>query len=117
MSAGIPVRADTSVPLVDLVAQQADVNAEVMEGLAEVFSKAAFIGGPAVAQFEAEYAEFLGARHCVGVANGTDALELALRASGVAAGDEVILPANTFIATAEAASRIGAVPVPVGRRP
>ncbi|GAA2135360.1 DegT/DnrJ/EryC1/StrS family aminotransferase [Arthrobacter humicola] len=113
MSAGIPVRADTSVPLVDLVAQQADVNAEVMEGLAEVFSKAAFIGGPAVAQFEAAYAEFLGARHCVGVANGTDALELALRASGVAAGDEVILPANTFIATAEAASRIGAVPVPV----
>jgi dTDP-4-amino-4,6-dideoxygalactose transaminase len=113
MSAGIPVWADTSVPLVDLVAQQADVNEEVMEGLAEVFSKAAFIGGPAVAQFEAAYAEFLGARHCVGVANGTDALELALRAAGVAAGDEVILPANTFIATAEAASRIGAVAVPV----
>jgi dTDP-4-amino-4,6-dideoxygalactose transaminase len=113
MSAGIPVRADASVPLVDLVAQQADVNAEVMEGLTEVFRNAAFIGGPAVAEFEAAYAEFLGARHCVGVANGTDALELALRASGVGAGDEVILPANTFIATAEAASRIGAIPVPV----
>ncbi len=113
MSARIPVQADASVPLVDLVAQQADVNAEVMEGLTEVFRNAAFIGGPAVAGFEAAYAEFLGARHCVGVANGTDALELALRASGVAAGDEVILPANTFIATAEAASRIGAVPVPV----
>ena len=95
------------------MAQQADVNAEVMEGLAEVFRKAAFVGGPAVAEFEAAYAAFLGARHCVGVANGTDALELALRASGVGPGDEVILPANTFIATAEAASRIGAVPVPV----
>jgi dTDP-4-amino-4,6-dideoxygalactose transaminase len=113
MSAGLPVRTDAAVPLVDLVAQQADVHAEVMDGLAEVFSQAAFIGGPAVTEFEAAYARFLGARHCVGVANGTDALELALRAAGVAAGDEVILPANTFIATAEAASRIGAVPVPV----
>jgi dTDP-4-amino-4,6-dideoxygalactose transaminase len=99
--------------LVDLVAQQADVNAEVMAGLAEIFRQAAFVGGPAVAEFETAYAGFLGARHCVGVANGTDALELALRAAGVEAGDEVILPANTFIATAEAASRIGAVPVPV----
>lgn len=113
MNAGFPVRADAAVPLVDLVAQQADVNAEVMEGLTEVFRHAAFIGGPAVAEFEAAYAHFLGARHCVGVANGTDALELALRASGIGAGDEVIMPANTFIATAEAASRIGAVPVPV----
>ena len=99
MNIRIPVRADSSVPLVDLVAQQADVNAEVMEGLAEVFRKAAFVGGPAVAEFEAAYAEFLGARHCVGVANGTDALELALPASGVGPGDEGILPANTFIAT------------------
>lgn len=111
MSAGMPVRTDAAVPLVDLVAQQADVNAEVMAALAEVFRQAAFIGGPAVAEFETAYAQFLGAGHCVGVANGTDALELALRAAGVEAGDEVILPANTFIATAEAASRIGAVPV------
>ena len=58
-----------------------------------------------------EYAEFVGVDHCVGVANGTDALELALRAAGVGPGDEVIIPANTFIATAEAVSRIGAVPV------
>ena len=70
----------------------------------------AFIGGPAVAEFEQEYAAFLGVGHCVGVANGTDALELALRAAA-SAGGEVILPANTFIATAEAVSRIGAVPV------
>jgi dTDP-4-amino-4,6-dideoxygalactose transaminase len=113
MNPGRPLRAETAIPLVDLVAQQAEVNAEVMEELTEVFRNAAFIGGRPVAKFETAYAEFLGARHCVGVANGTDALELALRAAGVGAGDEVILPANTFIATAEAASRIGAVPVPV----
>ena len=113
MSAGMEVRADTAVPLVDLAAQQRDVHEEVMAELAEVFSSASFIGGAPVDQFEAAYAAFLGARHCVGVANGTDAVELALRASGVGPGDEVILPVNTFIATAEAASRIGAVPVPV----
>ncbi|HSU47042.1 MAG TPA: DegT/DnrJ/EryC1/StrS family aminotransferase [Arthrobacter sp.] len=101
------------VPLVDLAAQQAEVHEEVMAELGTVLSSASFIGGPAVASFEAAYASFVGARHCVGVANGTDALELALRAGGVSAGGEVILPANTFIATAEAVSRIGAVPVPV----
>jgi dTDP-4-amino-4,6-dideoxygalactose transaminase len=101
------------VPLVDLAAQQADVHEEVMAELASVLASASFIGGPAVADFETAYASFVGARHCVGVANGTDALELALRAGGVRPGGEVILPANTFIATAEAVSRIGAVPVPV----
>lgn len=113
MSAGMEVRADASVPLVDLAAQQRDVHEEVMAGLNQVFSQATFIGGPVVAEFEEAYADFLKARYCVGVANGTDALELALRASGVEPGGEVIIPANTFIATAEAASRIGAVPVPV----
>jgi dTDP-4-amino-4,6-dideoxygalactose transaminase len=113
MSAGMEIRADAFVPLVDLAAQQADVHDEVMAELADVFTSASFIGGPVVARFEAAYAAFLGANHCVGVANGTDALELALRGAGVGPGDEVILPANTFIATAEAASRIGAVPVPV----
>ncbi|WP_426226767.1 DegT/DnrJ/EryC1/StrS family aminotransferase [Pseudarthrobacter sp. DSP2-3-2b1] len=113
MSAGMEVRAEALVPLVDLAAQQRDVHEEVMAGLTDVFTHASFIGGPAVAEFEAAYARFLGAGHCVGVANGTDALELALRASGVGPGSEVIIPANTFIATAEAVSRIGAVPVPV----
>nr|WP_237739533.1 DegT/DnrJ/EryC1/StrS family aminotransferase [Arthrobacter sp. TB 26] len=102
-----------SVPFVDLGAQQDEIADEVEIGLKEVFAQASFIGGPAVAEFEQAYARFLGAGHCVGVANGTDALELALRASGVRAGGEVILPANTFIATAEAVSRIGALPVPV----
>ena len=70
-----------------------------------------------MAEFEQAYARFLGAGNCVGVANGTDALELALRASGVTAGAEVILPANTFIATAEAVSRIGARAGARRRRP
>ncbi|MDQ0799163.1 DegT/DnrJ/EryC1/StrS family aminotransferase [Arthrobacter sp. SLBN-112] len=110
MNSDVDVQA---VPLVDLAAQQAEIHDEVMAELDTVLSSASFIGGPAVASFEAAYASFLGARHCAGVANGTDALELALRAGGVRPGGEVILPANTFIATAEAVSRIGAVPVPV----
>lgn len=102
-----------SIPLVDLGAQQEEIAEEVEVGMKEVFARTSFIGGPAVDEFEAAYAGFLGARHCVGVANGTDALELALRACGVRPGGEVIVPANTFIATAEAVSRIGATPVPV----
>ena len=101
------------VPFVDLKSQQEEIDAEVRAGLDEVFATTAFVGGPAVARFEAAYAAAIGVSHAVGVANGTDALELALRAVGVTPGGEVILPANTFIATAEAASRIGAVPVPV----
>src|SRR6478735_1961790 len=100
-----------SVPLVDLRAQQDEIDDEVRAGLDAVFAKTAFIGGPAVGEFEKAYADAMGIAHCVGVANGTDALELAMRAAGVGRDDEVILPANTFIATAEAVSRIGARPV------
>ena len=103
----------TTIPLVDLGAQQEEIADEVEIGMKEVFAQTAFIGGPAVTEFEQAYADFLGSGHCVGVANGTDALELALRACGVRPGGEVIIPANTFIATAEAVSRIGARPVPV----
>lgn len=99
------------VPFVDLTAQHQEIAQEVRLGLEDIFARTAFVGGPAVTSFEEEYADFVGARHCVGVANGTDALELALRAVGVRPEDEVILPANTFIATAEAVSRIGARPV------
>ncbi|MDN3482571.1 DegT/DnrJ/EryC1/StrS family aminotransferase [Arthrobacter sp. APC 3897] len=99
------------VPLVDLAAQHAEVDEEIQAGLKEVFAETAFIGGRHVAGFETAYGRWLGSPHCVGVANGTDALELALRACGVEPGTEVVLPANTFIATAEAVSRIGALPV------
>ncbi len=101
----------TSIPLVDLSAQHAAVAAEIAEGWQEVLSRTAFIGGPQVAAFEREYAEFIRIPHCVAMGNGTDAIEIALRALGVGPGDECILPANTFIATAEAVARAGAVPV------
>jgi dTDP-4-amino-4,6-dideoxygalactose transaminase len=77
-------------------------------GFKRVIDSTAFIGGEEVAAFEREYAAFSGVAHCIGVANGTDAIELALRALGVGTGDEVILPANTFVATAEAVARAGA---------
>lgn len=101
----------TSIPLVDLGAQHAAVAEEVAEGWREVLAQTAFIGGPQVAAFERDYADFIGIPHCVAMANGTDAIEIALRALGVGYGDECILPANTFIATAEAVSRTGATPV------
>jgi dTDP-4-amino-4,6-dideoxygalactose transaminase len=87
------------------------VSEEVAAGWEQVLARTAFVGGPQVASFENEYAEFIGTGHCVGTANGTDAIEVALRALGVRPGDECILPANTFIATAEAVVRMGAVPV------
>jgi dTDP-4-amino-4,6-dideoxygalactose transaminase len=99
------------IPLVDLAVQHAQVADEVQAGWARVVAAGAFIGGPDVAAFESEFAAFSGVGHVVGVANGTDALELALRARGVGPGDEVIVPANTFVATAEAVSRVGARPV------
>jgi dTDP-4-amino-4,6-dideoxygalactose transaminase len=100
-----------SIPLVNLQLQHAAVADEVAEGWRQVLARTAFIGGPQVAEFEKSYATFIGTPHCIGVANGTDAIELALRALGVGPGDECILPANTFIATAEAVHRAGATPV------
>ncbi|WP_329318719.1 DegT/DnrJ/EryC1/StrS family aminotransferase [Streptomyces sp. NBC_01262] len=99
------------IPLVDLKAAHAEVADDVRAGFERVLANTAFVGGDEVGAFEREYAAFGGIAHCVGVANGTDALELALRASGVGVGDEVVLPANTFIATAGAVARIGARPV------
>jgi dTDP-4-amino-4,6-dideoxygalactose transaminase len=107
----------SSIPPVDLRIQHQALADEVDRGMAEVLDKTAFILGPAVKDFEAEYAAFTGARHCIGVANGTDALELALRAARVGVGDEVILPTNTFIATALAVVRAGARPVLVDSDP
>jgi dTDP-4-amino-4,6-dideoxygalactose transaminase len=99
------------VPFLDLAAQQREIADEVLPRWQQILESAAFIGGEPVASFERAFADYIGVEHCVGVANGTDAVELALRAVGVEPGDEVIMPANTFIATAEAASRIGARPV------
>src|SRR3954471_10174573 len=79
--------------------------------LADVVRSGRYILGPEVAAFEDELAGYLGVDHCVGVANGTDALTIALRALGVRPGDEVVMPSLTFYATAEAAVNAGAVPV------
>ena len=100
----------TVIPLVDVRAAHAQVAAEIQVGFDELMSSAAFIKGEVASAFEREYAAFTGVAHCVGVGNGTDALELALRAAEVPAEAEVIMPANTFVATAEAVVRAGARP-------
>lgn len=100
-----------SIPLVDLQAQHHEVRDEVSQGWEGVLDRTAFILGDEVRQFEEAFASFSGVEHCIGVANGTDALELALRAAGVGAGDDVLVPANTFIASALAVARAGARPV------
>jgi dTDP-4-amino-4,6-dideoxygalactose transaminase len=107
----------SSIPSVDLRVQHQAIAEEIAKGFAAVLDKTAFILGPAVKEFETAYATFIGAKHCIGVANGTDALELALRAAGVGPSDEVILPTNTFIATALAVVRAGARPVLVDSDP
>ncbi len=83
----------------------------VEEAVARVLASTRFIGGPEIDRFESSFADYCGAAHCVGVANGTDALTVALRALGIGPGDEVIVPSMTFIATAESAVLVGADPV------
>jgi dTDP-4-amino-4,6-dideoxygalactose transaminase len=99
------------VPFVDLKAQYLRLKDELDAAIAEVVSATAFIGGRYAAVFETLFAEYIGVEHCVAVGNGTDALEIALKAIGIEPGDEVIVPANTFFATAEAVSNIDATPV------
>ena len=99
------------IPLVDVKAQYAPLIPELKERFAEVLETGRFIFGPEVEAFEREAAAYLGVPRALGVANGTDALVLALEALGVGRGDEVICPAFTFFATAEAIARVGATPV------
>jgi dTDP-4-amino-4,6-dideoxygalactose transaminase len=99
------------VPFVDLQAQYREIKTEIDAAIARVIESAAFILGREVEAFEAAFAEYLGARFCIGVSNGTAAVQLAVMASGLRAGDEVIIPANTFFASAEAVSTAGCVPV------
>ncbi len=100
-----------TIPLVDLKAQYQTIRHEVDAAMRHVIESTGFIMGPEVKAFEAAFAEFCTTRFCVGVASGTAALDLALRACGVKPGDEVITVAHTFIATAEAISSVGAKPV------
>jgi dTDP-4-amino-4,6-dideoxygalactose transaminase len=105
------VGSPTRIPLVDVKAQYAPLIPELKERFAEVLESGRFILGPNVAAFEEEAAAYLGVPVTIGVANGTDALVLVLDAMGIGPGDEVICPAFTFYATAEAIVRRGATPV------
>lgn len=100
--------ATPGVPFVDLGIQTRLVAAEIRERWDTIIGATAFVLGPDVETFEREFAAYSGARHAIGVGNGTDALELAMRGAGIGPGDEVILPANTFVATAEGVERAGA---------
>jgi dTDP-4-amino-4,6-dideoxygalactose transaminase len=99
------------IPLVDVKAQYSPFVPQLQERFAAVLESGRFIFGPEVEAFEREAAAYLGVPHAIGVANGTDALVLSLEAMGVGRGDEVICPAFTFYATAEAIARVGATPV------
>ena len=101
----------TEVPFVDLRAQGLELHQELHAVFESVLSRAAFTMGPELAEFEAAFAAFCGVGHCIGVSSGTDAVRLALQAGGVGPGDEVIVPVNTFIASAEGVSHCGATPV------
>jgi dTDP-3-amino-3,4,6-trideoxy-alpha-D-glucose transaminase len=100
-----------SVPLFDTVTPLAPLRAELRAAVARVLDSERFILGPEVLGFEQELATYLGCAHAVGVANGTDAITIALRALGVGPGDEVIVPSFTFYASAEAIPATGATPV------
>ena len=100
-----------SVPLFDTRTPVAPLRGEIDAKLAAMIDASSFILGPEVKAFEDEFAAYVGARHAIGVANGTDALTLALRAIGVGPGDEVVVPSFTFYASAEAVPPTGARPV------
>ena len=103
-----------TVPFADLRAQHASLNGAVEAAIRTVLDDSAFIGGinnPHVLKFETAFAEYLGGSHCVTCGNGTDAIEMILLALGIGPGDEVIVPAMSWISTAEAVSNVGATPV------
>ena len=105
------------VPFLDLTAQYAAIKQEVHQRLDAVLDSASFILGKQVEEFEEAFSRFLDSRYAIGVANGTDALTITLKALGIGPGDEVITAANSFVATAEAIVHAGARPVFVDIEP
>jgi dTDP-4-amino-4,6-dideoxygalactose transaminase len=105
------------VPFNDLYGQYLTIKSQIDSALERVMKNSAFIKGPFVDSFEKEYAGWNEIKHFIGCANGTDAIEMALKASGIGAGDEVIVPANTWISTAEAVTAVGAKVVFVDNHP
>src|SRR5690349_13048358 len=103
--------ANNPIPFLDLAAATEEVREELDAAYYRFINSGWYVLGPEVTAFEREYAAFCAAAHCVGVGSGLDALHLALRALDIGPGDEVIVPSNTYIATALAVSYIGATPV------
>lgn len=101
------------VPFLDLKASYTSLQPEIDAAVSRVLASGWYIGGPEVEAFERDFAAYVGAAHCVAVANGLEALQLSLLAAGVRPGDEVIVPTHTFVATWLAVTQCGAVPVPV----
>ena len=100
---------DEPIPFLDLITPHHELEEPLTRVFRDALTRAAFVGGPAVTQFETAFASYCGASHCAGVASGTDALRFAYLAAGVRPGDEVITVPNTFIATTEALTQAGAV--------
>ena len=107
-----PQTTDT-VPFLDLRSLHAGLREDVLAEIAEIIDSASFVNGSQVAAFEEQFASAVGVAHCLGVASGLDALRLALATLDLEPGAEVVVPAMTFVATWEAVSQVGAVPVPV----
>jgi dTDP-4-amino-4,6-dideoxygalactose transaminase len=97
----------TKIPFLDLVTPHQELEAELLAVVKQAFSNAGFIGGPMVEDFERQFAEFCGAKHCIGVNSGTDALRFAFMAAGIEPGDIIVTVPHTFIATTEAISQAG----------
>jgi dTDP-3-amino-3,4,6-trideoxy-alpha-D-glucose transaminase len=111
MEAAVATRRGGTVRFVALEQQHAPIEHELKDAFARLLKSSAYTLGVEVERFEADFAEYSEARHCVGVASGTAALSLMLEAYGIGAGDEVIVPAHTFIASALAVAHVGAIPV------
>ena len=100
-----------TIRFVDLHKAHAEIEGAMISAISEVIVRGDYILGESVTRFEEEFAEYCGVTHAIGVDSGTSAIELALRAANVSSGDEVIIPANTFVATALAVHHAGATPV------
>lgn len=109
--------AGPTVPFLDLVPAHEELREELDSAVERVVRSGRYLLGPELEAFEESFANYVGTRYCVGVGSGLDALGLALRAKEVTAGDEVIVPANTFVATWLAVRQVGAIPVPVDPDP
>jgi dTDP-4-amino-4,6-dideoxygalactose transaminase len=99
------------IPFVDLSAQYKSIKKEIDDAIAECITETNFIKGKAVSEFERHFADYLNVKYCVGCGNGTDALEIIMTSLGIGAGDEVLVPALTWISTAESVTNVGAEPV------